>query len=126
MIIVELLKRQNIYSIEASNGQEAVDIVNKSFTQESQIDIKLILMDLEMPIMCGTVSAFEIRKLEKENNRKEIIPIIAITAQDTSSHKKECLKVGMQEYLLKPVSVKMIKVLLQKYAFELAQKHLPT
>ena len=64
-----MLKRFNIIRIEAVNGEDAVNIVKNSFNRNSNFDIELILMDLNMPIMGGVESTQKIRELEKEYKR---------------------------------------------------------
>lgn len=59
----------------AQNGQEAIDIVK-------QVDIDIILMDQEMPVMNGNEAA-KIIKTEL-GNRFSNLPIIAFSGDDTT------------------------------------------
>ena len=122
MVIIEMLKRFNVIGIEAVNGEDAANIVKNSFNRNSNFDIELILMDLNMPIMSGVESTQKIRQLEKEYKRVIIIPIVAITAHKTTTDQKACYKAGMQDYFLKPVSSKMLKEIIEKYATNLISK----
>lgn len=68
----------------ANHGKEALQTLAKSrfwAGQEKEgLDINVILMDLEMPVMDGMTCARKIRELEKEGTIIKHIPIIAVTA----------------------------------------------
>lgn len=68
----------------ANHGKEALQTLQRSrfwAGQESEgLDISVILMDLEMPVMDGMTCARKIRELEKEGTIVQHIPIIAVTA----------------------------------------------
>ena len=88
---------------EASNGREALEVVEKN-------DIHLILMDIMMPVMNGYEAARTIRSLDREDARK--IPIIAMTANAFTEDKLRAKEAGMNEHIAKPVDVKrLIKVI---------------
>lgn len=114
--VSEMLNRQNISTVDAINGQDAVAKVKNSFDNNSDFEVKLILMDLEMPIMGGIEAAVEIRRMEKAGERKERIPIVAVTAHSSARHRSECFKVGMQEHVVKPVSVQVLKDIIERFA----------
>ena len=52
---------------QASNGQEALDIVKESLLLEQGYSYGIIFMDCSMPIMDGYTSSKEIRKFYHEN-----------------------------------------------------------
>ncbi len=79
----------------AENGKIAV----KKFEENSY---DLILMDIQMPVMDGLEATSEIRKVEKKQNVKKPIKIIAITAYVMERDRKMCISAGMNEYLAKP------------------------
>lgn len=68
----------------ANHGSEALETLQRSsfwIGQESNgVDISVILMDLEMPVMDGMTCARRIRELEREGKIVKHIPIIAVTA----------------------------------------------
>jgi signal transduction histidine kinase/CheY-like chemotaxis protein len=72
--------------ISASDGQEAIDLIN-------QMDFDVILMDVQMPVMDG----FEATKYIRENlpSPKNEVPIIALTASVLRSDIDKCRKAGM-------------------------------
>ena len=94
------------------NGADAVKLVKEDITEKKN-EIKVILMDCNMPIMNGFQASLEINDLTKEHNLEEI-PIVAITANVTHSDMEQCLKSGMKNFLGKPVSREDLGIMLQK------------
>jgi CheY-like chemotaxis protein len=70
---------------------------------------KLIVLDLNMPILNGTQTLFEL----KQDSRFNKIPVIIYSTSDNDHEKRKCLNFGAEDYLVKPVSVdegdKMVK-----------------
>ena len=116
MVIREMLKRLGITSVEAIHGENAVEIVKKSFEPNSNIEIGLIFMDLNMPVMNGVQSTIQIRQIEKEYMKDTEIPIIAVTAHDSKNDKDECLNAGMQNFESKPIDFRTVKRIIKRYA----------
>eukprot|EP00826_Nyctotherus_ovalis_P046737 TRINITY_DN5317_c0_g1_i3.p2 TRINITY_DN5317_c0_g1~~TRINITY_DN5317_c0_g1_i3.p2 ORF type:complete len:166 (+),score=52.80 TRINITY_DN5317_c0_g1_i3:72-569(+) len=119
MVIREIMKKMRIPTNEAINGRKAVDLVEASFHKESTIDIALILMDLNMPLMTGIEASMEIRRLEKTYKRQTSIPIVAVTAHDAVYGKDECIKAGMQDCAAKPVASRTLRLIVKHYASKL-------
>ena len=80
----------------ADNGKACVD-----YFKTSKYD--LVLVDLQMPVMNGLDAITNIRAYEKENTCIPT-PIVAISADNDESIKKQCLDVGCNEFLSKPFS----------------------
>ena len=80
-------------------GQEALERLQGD-------KVTLILMDCQMPVMDGFESTKCIRALEEPYCD---IPIIAVTANTMEGDREHCLEVGMNEYLKKPVDIKVLK-----------------
>lgn len=83
----------------ASNGEETLEK-----WKTGKYD--LILMDINMPKMNGFQTTQEIRKLE---NGKSHTPIMALTASAVVSDHEECLRAGMDDYLIKPITISMFE-----------------
>jgi CheY-like chemotaxis protein len=93
-ILVYRLKRIGEFEIvEASNGEEALAIVQTSPPPD------LIFMDLKMPVMDGWEATKKIRQLEFGKT----IPIIALTAQAMAGDEQKALAAGCDDYLAKPI-----------------------
>lgn len=91
-VIQYFLKPFNFRIVEATNGQEAVEILEK-------FNPDVILMDLHMPIMDG----YEAHKAIRENPNTAHIPIIALTASAIKEEVDEILRI-FDGYLRKPVT----------------------
>jgi two-component system cell cycle response regulator DivK len=93
------------YSVlEASNGQEAVDIAERERPD-------LILMDLDLPILDGIAATQQIR----QNAELERVPIVAVTAYPMSySHVKAFAK-GCDEYMRKPIDISELERVVSRY-----------
>jgi two-component system, NarL family, sensor histidine kinase EvgS len=64
----------------------------------------LVLSDIHMPVMDGYQMSREIRNLEKAENLRPT-PIIALTAAALKGDAERCFAAGMDDYLVKPVSI---------------------
>ena len=85
---------EDFYKIqEASNGQEAIELT-------STFKPDLILMDLEMPVMNG----LEACKALQADTLTQNIPVIFITAQDSTDYETTALKIGAVDYITKPIN----------------------
>lgn len=77
-----------------------------------QTKYDLILMDVEMPQLDGYQTTQKIRH-ELSPPQSEI-PIIAITAHDTDEALKKCLDVGMNDYLVKPLTAAELRTKIKR------------
>ena len=64
--------------------------------------------------MDGIMAARRIREHEKGHN-KQSTPIIALTAHDDNALKAEALAAGMNDYLIKPISLQVAQTILKIY-----------
>ncbi len=86
----------------ATNGREALE-------QWRQSDFDLILMDVQMPEMTGLQATAQIRREEAIGVH---VPIVAMTASAMSEERDRCLAAGMDDFISKPVSYKVIEQML--------------
>ena len=98
--------------IKASNGQEAIEIFEKS--EVGEIDI--ILMDVMMPGVDGLAATRIIRSMSREDAKT--IPIIAMTANAFSEDRLRAVEAGMNEHLAKPLESTIIIKTIAKYLKE--------
>lgn len=98
------LKQANCLVDIATTGAEALQCV-----QSSTYDI--IFMDLGLPDGDGLSTALTIRKYYRNN----YVPIVILTAHSDLETKTNCLQAGMDEFIVKPLSLEVCRQLLQKY-----------
>ncbi|RMG60822.1 MAG: response regulator [Calditrichaeota bacterium] len=91
----------------AENGRRAVELWQAGGTD-------LILMDVQMPEMDGLTATQKIRQMEGDKSRP--IPIIALTAHALKGDRERCLAAGMTDYLSKPLKMKELRQILERYA----------
>lgn len=94
-LVKDFLTKKNFQVLEAGNGEEAMDI----FYEEK--DIALIILDVMMPKMDGWEVCREIRKNSK-------VPIIMLTARSDERDELLGFDLGVDEYISKPFSPKII------------------
>jgi CheY-like chemotaxis protein len=96
-----LLEMTGYRVVEAMNGEEAVRLAEAESPQ-------LILMDLSLPVIDGLAATRLIRKLP----RFEVIPIIAVSAHDTSDFRMEAIQAGCNSYITKPIDFNELEQLI--------------
>ncbi|MCK8520520.1 response regulator [Aquimarina sp. D1M17] len=83
------------------NGLNALQMVKKE-------EFDLILMDLNMPYLDGIEATKRIREFDQET------PIIALTASELSEVQEECLAIGMNDIINKPLNKDDLREILSK------------
>ncbi len=94
-LVKDFLSVKGFSVVEASNGEEAVDIF---FEQK---DIVLIILDVMMPKMDGWETCKTIRKYSQ-------VPIIMLTARSEERDELQGFDLGIDEYISKPFSPKIL------------------
>lgn len=89
----------------ASNGQSAVEEVNRG-------GIDLVLMDVQMPVMDGLEATMRIRAM---GFLPADLPILAMTAHADAASRLDGKNVGMNDYLTKPVDPAALYAALAKW-----------
>ncbi|NRD73722.1 response regulator [Shewanella sp. VB17] len=102
MLIKLMLAKLEITPKILSNGQEALDYLEKN-------DVDLILMDCRMPIIDGYQATAALRA------KGYVKPIIALTAGTTSTEQDLCKAVGMNDLISKPYKMQELSVMLTKW-----------
>jgi CheY-like chemotaxis protein len=93
------------YSVlEATNGQEAVDIASREHPD-------LILMDLDLPILDGIAATQCIRQQSEMEN----VPIVAVTAYPLSYTHVKAFAKGCNEYMAKPIDLAELGRIVDRY-----------
>lgn len=99
-VAIGMLGRKGLLVDVAFNGAEALEILNKKVRD----DYDLILMDMEMPVMDGVTATKKIRHLPEWRG----IPILAMTANAVKGDRERCLDAGMNGYISKPISPRVL------------------
>ncbi|MCB0662386.1 MAG: response regulator [Saprospiraceae bacterium] len=83
----------------AGHGKEALEIMENGFLPVA------IISDIMMPVMDGVQLLQHIRQDERYRN----IPVIMLTAVNSSTQKVEALRIGVDDYLTKPFNEEELK-----------------
>ncbi|KAF5663098.1 sensory transduction histidine kinase [Fusarium heterosporum] len=93
----------------ANHGKEALQTLERSRfwagKEAEGVDISVILMDLEMPVMDGMTCARRIRELEREGTIVQHIPIIAVTAYARPEQIESAKAAGIDDVISKPFRI---------------------
>ena len=98
LILKSLLTKQGYQTIEAVNGQEAIDL----FKSEAP---SIIFMDVMMPILDG----YEATRQIKAASGNRFVPVIFLTAMSDEEALAQCIEAGGDDFLVKPYD----KIILQ-------------
>jgi two-component system sensor histidine kinase/response regulator len=87
-----LLRRMGVKVLIASDGREALTVL-----ETQRVDV--VLMDLQMPVMDGREAALRIRATPHTRH----IPIIVFSANAWADVREQCFAAGMNDFVSKPV-----------------------
>ena len=104
-VLKELLRQRGEHARFASNGREALTLLD-----EGVVDV--LLVDLHMPEMDGFQVVETIRR--KERTTGEHLRIIALTARSSIRDRERALAVGMDDFLPKPIDVDALWAALER------------
>lgn len=100
------LDKEGFYTVEASNGEEALDKLENEY-------IDLAIVDVMMPVMDG----FE---LVEEMKQFKDIPVIMLTAKSQSTDKLRGFSLGIDDYVTKPFDpdelMARVKTIMKRYS----------
>ncbi|MFA6280693.1 MAG: response regulator [Bdellovibrionales bacterium] len=106
MLIAKILEKHGCVVTAAVNGREGVEATTKE-----KFDI--IFMDCQMPEMDGFEATEAIRKNEDVSGQHTTI--VALTADAMVGDREKCLRLGMDDYLNKPLRQEQITQILAKW-----------
>ncbi|MDT7604172.1 MAG: two-component system, cell cycle response regulator DivK [Acidobacteriota bacterium] len=98
-----LLEMSGYHVVEAVNGEQAVETAVRERPD-------LILMDLSLPKLDGLAATRRIR----QQDGLARIPIVAVSAHDTTDFHADALAAGCNEYVTKPIDFDQLEALLKK------------
>ncbi|MBU7582154.1 MAG: response regulator [Nostoc sp. TH1S01] len=90
-IIVEILRAENFYVIDAANGKDGIKLLQTEIPD-------LIICDITMPELNG----YEVVTWARENPETEAIPFIFLTAKSSRIDIRQGIELGANDYLIKP------------------------
>ena len=108
-IATELLTEEGCVVETANDGVACIDMIEKADADY----YRMILMDIQMPVMNGYDATLAIRKMK--DTKKARIPIIAMTANVFAEDIQKVLSVGMNDIVAKPVDMNILVPTMIKY-----------
>lgn len=104
ILLKELLRDHNVKILEAANGKDA-QLIFETYASE----IVLVLLDIQLPDICGFELITSFRKVKGDIN------VIAISANPPESTREECKSLGFDSLLSKPFSFGDFIDMINKY-----------
>jgi putative two-component system response regulator len=95
------LELNNFETVEAENGKKALEMLKNE-------DFDCVISDVEMPEMTGPEFLKNFREINK------IIPVIMLTGVKALNTVVEVMKLGAQDYLVKPINVEELLISVRK------------
>jgi PAS domain S-box-containing protein len=106
MVAIGMLEKLGYRADAVASGKEAIDALE-------HIRYDIVLMDCQMPEMDGYEATAAIRNNGPRG--RSGIPIVAMTANAMKGDREKCLAAGMNDYVTKPISTKLLDSVLQKW-----------
>jgi PAS domain S-box-containing protein len=106
MIAVALLEQWGVKVAQATNGQQAIEAVERAAQRGQPFDA--VLMDVQMPEMSG----HEATRILRQRYDARRLPIIALTAAALVSERDEAMAAGMNDFLTKPIDAQRLRATL--------------
>ena len=104
-ILMSMLQKEGVAADAVEDGAQMLEAVQRN-------DYALILSDVEMPVMGGHEAAARVRGL---GGRKAAVPIVAVTSNVEQGARERCIAAGMTDYIVKPITVDVLRAQLQHY-----------
>lgn len=89
----------------AATGAQALDLIHHEHYD-------LILMDIGLPDTTGLELTKKIRSEKSEN---QTVPIVALTAHDNDVSQENAVQVGMNSYIVKPLTTEKCEEVLKSF-----------
>ncbi|WP_235526333.1 response regulator [Nostoc piscinale] len=114
-IALKILNRLGFRADVANNGREALEALQRQLYD-------VVFMDIQMPEMDGWEATMRIR----QEFSPQVQPwIIAMTAHARPEDRQECLRVGMNDYISKPIRLEALEAVLKQLNIQQYQDSLP-
>ena len=99
LMLMNQLLNNKYYVKTATNGKEALDIIQKE-------ELDIIISDVMMPVMNG----LELTRKVKSDPNFQHLPIILLTAKTQENDREEALQIGADSYVTKPFKLKDLEL----------------
>jgi PAS domain S-box-containing protein len=112
-VALGMLTKMGLRADAVADGAEALEALKT-------IPYNLVLMDVRMPNMDGLEATRRIRSAELHHANGEWVPlrrlpVIAMTASAMQGDREKCIEAGMDDYIAKPVSPRVLAGVLEKW-----------
>jgi DNA-binding response OmpR family regulator/anti-sigma regulatory factor (Ser/Thr protein kinase) len=104
LLLMQEILSKHYHIILAGNGKEALEAV-----RENEVDV--IVSDVMMPEIDG----LELCRILKTNLETSHIPVILLTAKDTTNDRIECYNAGADAYISKPFELKVLEARINNF-----------
>lgn len=102
IVLTTLLRREGYRVIEASGGEEAIEMALHQCPH-------LILMDINMPGVDGLSALWRLRQLPEMAD----VPVVIVSAYDSYDLRAEAVSAGCRGYVTKPIDAVQLKKLVK-------------
>lgn len=106
LLTIKMLQKLGYQPDSVGNGQEALDQL-----ETNSYDI--VLMDCQMPVLDGYEAT---RRLRQRLGHQHHPIVIGVTAYAMVGDQEKCLEAGMDDYLSKPIKLKDLSALLDRWS----------
>ena len=103
-LVVKVLKNKGYQTIEAADGEEALE---KAAAEKPD----LVLLDISIPKIDG----YEVARRLKSNEELKDIPIVALTAHAMKGDREKVIVAGFEGYISKPINVRELPDQVRSY-----------
>jgi two-component system cell cycle response regulator DivK len=103
-LVVKVLRNKGFDTIEAADGEEAIDKVKREKPE-------LILLDISIPKMDGYEVARRLKSLEEFSE----LPIVALTAHAMKGDREKVIAAVFEGYISKPIDVRVLPDQVRSY-----------
>ena len=107
IMLKKVLEKVTIYR--CRNGEEAFSYLHNLKTSFPNF----ILLDIDMPIMNGK----EFLKAKSQNESFKQIPVVVLSSSVWNEEKEECIKLGAEAFIEKPITVDSVVNTLKSYTY---------
>ena len=115
-LAARLLEKHGHHVTLTANGREALAALDRE-------NFDAVLMDVQMPEMDGFEATAAIRAREQGTGRH--LPIIAMTAHAMQGDRERCLAAGMDDYISKPIKIRELTDVLEKFSVAAPEEETP-